>query len=317
MTNFAPCGWLGVDSMLEKAAKGSFIWSMFGCVEMGTFPLSTLWIGFSDMIHDSMLFVVTWDISCTCWKFRQFLAEAPLESTWSSLLEGQAKRINMVIHVILTTDCIGRFLGQLGWYLLECTARLESSTPLQRLADSSQWGCWLVLGNHAGDGPRFLRNRVVVSHIKMWWWKSKAHRFYTKISPFEITEIVLYIPIIYIYIYIQVITCEVFPDMSRLVSCDRSFTCEGWGTSYIGCCHVGGWARSPKRLGSRDVFWIHLWRSIFLVSGCVMSEFSLSTASGYTMISLAHWVRGSWILITVVSSQHVWLSWIFDHRTQL
>ena len=92
------------------------------------------------MIHDSILFVAHEIFLGPAESFGKKMAEAPLESTWSSLLEGQAKRINMVIHVIhviLTTDCIGWFFGQLGWYLLE-SARLESSTPLQRLADSSQ-----------------------------------------------------------------------------------------------------------------------------------------------------------------------------------
>lgn len=110
--------------------------------------------------------------------------------------------------------------------------------------------------------------------------------------------------------------------MSRLVSCDRSFTCEGRGTSYIGCCHVGGWAKSPKRLGSRDVFWIHLWRSIFHEWMCHEWVFKHSplprdtpkvTCDDFTC-ALG---KGSWILITVVSSQHVWSSWIFDQRTQL
>ena len=195
---FAPCGCLGVDSMSENAAKGALIWSMLGCVEMGTFSLSTLWIGFSDMIHDSMLCVVTWDISCT---ETESFGKKWLRHRWNQhghpYWKARRSESNG-IHVILTTDCIGRFLGQLGWYLLE-SARLESSTPLQRLADSSQWGCCLVLGNHAGDGPRFLLPSCGFACQDVMVEKQSSSVLYQDISLWNHRNCIIYTYNLYIY----------------------------------------------------------------------------------------------------------------------
>lgn len=236
-----------------------------------------------------------WDISCTCWKFRHFWLRHRWNQHGHPYWKARRSESNVihVIHVILTTDCIGRFFGQLGWYLLECIARLESSTPLQRLADSSQWGCWLLLGNHAGDGPRFLRNRVVVSHVKMWWWKSKAHRFYTKKSPFEITAIVLYIPIyIYTYTYMYI---YIHTSYHCKWGCASESTGEVinlhhlWRSRYIlhwllSCRRL---SQEPKKIGIQRCVLDPLVKVHFSwvdVSG--VSFQTLSTASGYTQSNL-------------------------------